>query len=107
MNPQELYEKIARYVHEFRAASPSAKPSASETTLSNLSLNFSQAEEPFNTTSQLHRFYEVLLTSFRKYKETYVEAMRQQDTHQLDDLAHKLKTTLAMARLRQYGRPPA
>ncbi len=98
-DPQELYEKIARYVHEFRAASPSAKPSASETTLSNLSLNFSQAEEPFNTTSQLHRFYEVLLTSFRKYKETYVEAMRQQDTHQLDDLAHKLKTTLAMLAL--------
>ncbi len=109
-NPEVLKEMIVQYASNTTSAEASSQRSPNPaqregegddtvTTDPKLVVNFSRAEKPFTVPDQLRKFYRVILQAFREYQEAYAQAVSHQDAEQLYDLAHKMKTSLAMFEL--------
>ncbi len=62
-------------------------------------VDFATAEQQFRESTQKISFYRIVSSAFKEHKLTLHEAMKQRNTKQLDNLIHKLRTTVVLLRL--------
>ena len=94
-DPNGLFAKISQYGQSSAADHARGAEEASPETPA-LLIDFDAAEQQFKTTEQRITFYRIVNDTFREYKALLREAMDHRNAEQLENLLHKLRTTVAL-----------
>ncbi len=101
-NPNELFAKISRY-----GQSPVAEPTNGVDKVpaktSEMQIDFENAEQQFRKNEQRVSFYRIVSNVFQEHKTTLQQAVEERDAKRLEDLLHKLRTTVALLGLDTLG----
>ncbi len=92
-DPNDLFAKISQYG---QASVAQHSEQVEEDTEAKSLVNFSNIEQQLKTTDQRVKLYRMVSSVFQEHKVLLREAMNQRDTAHLDNLLHKLKTTVAL-----------
>ncbi|MGB3777153.1 MAG: CheR family methyltransferase [Tunicatimonas sp.] len=95
-DPDDLIAKIFQYGQSSEKNSSNGAEEEAE-----LLVSFDTAEQQLRTPEQRTTLYRMVTNAFREHKATLREIIDQRDAARLEDLLHKLRTTIALLGLNQ------
>ena len=96
-DPDDLIAKIFQYGQ----SSETNSSNGSEKKRRKLLVSFDTAEQQLRTPEQRTTLYRMVINAFQEHKATLREVIDQRDAARLEDLLHKLRTTIALLGLNQ------
>ncbi len=95
-DPDDLIAKIFQYGQSSETNSSNGAEEEAE-----LLVSFDTAEQQLRTPEQRTTLYRMVINAFQEHKATLREVIDQRDAARLEDLLHKLRTTIALLGLNQ------